>query len=94
MVATITTSNIMLRPWSVSTKIIPVIIGAAGTSVESFRKYLSSMLGNHDIEELQEAAILDTAHMLRKVQIKLTHRFTCEIGFSWLDSPSGPGPHL
>jgi len=94
VVATITTSNIMLRPWSVSTRVIPMIIGAAGTIVESFRKYPSSMLRNHDIEELQEAAILDTAHILRKVLIKLTQRFSCEIGFSWLGSPNGPGPHL
>jgi hypothetical protein len=64
------------------------------TILESFRKYLSSMPGKHDIEELQEATILDTGHMLRKVLIKGTKRFSCEIGFSWLDSPSVPGPHL
>jgi hypothetical protein len=52
------------------------------------------MLGKHDIEELQEAAILDTVHMLRKVLMKGTKRFSCEIGFLWLGSPSGPGAHL
>jgi hypothetical protein len=69
-------------------------IRAAGTILESVRKYLSSMPGKHDIEELQEATILDTAHVLRKVLIKGTKRFSCEVGFSWLDNPNGPGRHL
>jgi hypothetical protein len=69
-------------------------IRAAGTILESFRKYLSSMPGKHDIEELQQATILDTAHMLRKVLIKGTKRFSREVGFSWLDNPNGSGRHL
>jgi hypothetical protein len=49
------------------TKVTPVIIGATGTISKSFRKYLSSVPGKHDIKELQKTAILGTAHMLREV---------------------------
>jgi hypothetical protein len=48
-------------------KVTPVIIGATGTISDSFRKYLSSRLGKHDIKELQKTAILGTAHTLREV---------------------------
>jgi hypothetical protein len=47
--------------------LIPVIIGATGTISKSFRKYASSVPGNHEVRELQKTAILDTAHILREV---------------------------
>jgi hypothetical protein len=53
--------------WNVKTRVIPVIIGATGTISKSFRKYLSTIPGNHDIRELQKTAILGTAHILRKL---------------------------
>jgi hypothetical protein len=53
--------------WNVKTQVMPVIIGATGTISKSFRKYLSSIPGKHDIRELQKTAILGTAHILRKV---------------------------
>jgi hypothetical protein len=53
--------------WNVKTRVIPVIIGATGTISKSFRKYVSSTPGNHEIRELQKTAILGTAHILRKV---------------------------
>jgi hypothetical protein len=53
--------------WNVKTKVTPVIIGATGTISKSFRKYLSSISGKHNIKELQKTAILGTAHILRKV---------------------------
>jgi hypothetical protein len=53
--------------WNVKTKMTAVIIGATGTISKSFRKYLSSVPGKHDIKELQKTAILDTAHILREV---------------------------
>jgi hypothetical protein len=53
--------------WNVNTKVIPVIIGAAGTISKSFRKYVSNIPGNHEGKELQKTAILGTAHILRKV---------------------------
>jgi hypothetical protein len=53
--------------WNVKSKVKPVIIGATGTISKSFRKYLSSVPGKHDIKELQKTAILGTAHILWKV---------------------------
>jgi len=53
--------------WNVKTKVIPVIIGATGTNSKSFRKYVSSIPGNHEVKELQKTAVLGTAHILRKV---------------------------
>jgi hypothetical protein len=53
--------------WNVKTKVTPVIIAATGTISKSFRKYLSSVPGKHDIKELQKTAALGTAHILRKV---------------------------
>jgi hypothetical protein len=55
------------RMWNVRTKVTPVVAGATGTISKSVRKYLSSIPGKHDIKELQKTAILDTAHILRKV---------------------------
>jgi hypothetical protein len=52
------------RMWNVNTRVIPVITGATGTISKSFRKYVSTIPGNHEVTELQKTAILDTAHML------------------------------
>jgi len=57
------------RTWNVKTKVIPVIIGATGTISKSFRKYVRNIPGKHEVKELQKTAILDTAHILRKVLI-------------------------
>jgi hypothetical protein len=53
--------------WNVKTKVIPVIIGATGTISKSIRKYVSTIPGNHEVMELQKTAMLDTAHIHRKV---------------------------
>jgi len=55
------------RMWDVKTKVIPVIIGVTGTISKSFRKYVSNIPGKHEVKELQKTAILDTAHILRKI---------------------------
>jgi hypothetical protein len=55
------------RMWNVKTRELPVIIGATGTISKSFRKYVSTIPGIHDVRELQETAIFGTAHILRKV---------------------------
>jgi hypothetical protein len=44
-----------------------VINGATGTISKSFRKYLSNLTGKHEIKELENTAILGTAHILRKL---------------------------
>jgi hypothetical protein len=53
--------------WNVKTRVIPVIIGATEIISKSFRKYVSTIPGNHEVKELQKPAILGTAHILRKV---------------------------
>jgi hypothetical protein len=47
--------------------VIPVIIGATGAISKSFRKYVSDILGNHDVKEIHKTTIEDTAHILRKM---------------------------
>ena len=53
--------------WNVKTKAIPVITGATGTVSKLCRKYLSNVLGKHEIKELQKTALLGTAHILWNV---------------------------
>jgi hypothetical protein len=53
--------------WSVKTKVIPVIIGAFGSTSHSFRKYLRNIPRKHEVKELQQSAVLGTAHILRTV---------------------------
>jgi hypothetical protein len=55
------------RMWNVKTRVIPVITGANGTILKSFRKYVSTIPGIHEVKELQKTIILGTAHILRKV---------------------------
>ena len=50
-------------------KLIPVVVGATGTISKSLRQYLNNISGTYEIKELQKAAILGTAHLLRKVLI-------------------------
>jgi hypothetical protein len=38
-----------------------------GTISKSFRKYMSNIPGKYEVKDLQKAAILGTAHILRKV---------------------------
>ena len=64
--------------WNVKTKVIPVIIGATGTTSKSFRKYVSNIPGEHEVKELQKTAILGTAHILRKVLMQKYNRFNTE----------------
>jgi len=49
------------------TKMTPIMTGVTGTNSQSFRKYLSNILGKHEIKELQIGAILGTEHLLHKV---------------------------
>ena len=55
------------RMWNVKTKVIPLTTGVTGTISKSFRKYVSSIRGKHEVKELQKTATLGTAHILRKV---------------------------
>ena len=53
--------------WNVKTKVIAVIVRATGTISKLFRKYVSNIPGKHEVKELQQTAILGTAHTLQKV---------------------------
>jgi hypothetical protein len=55
------------RMWNIKTRVIPVIIGTIRTISKSFRKYVITIPGNHEVKELQKTAILGTAHILRKL---------------------------
>jgi len=43
---------------------IPLMRGDTGTVSISLRLYLSNITGKHEIKELQNTAILGTAHLL------------------------------
>ena len=45
----------------------PIIIIVEIKKIITFRKHVSNIPGRHDIKELHKTAILDTAHVLRKV---------------------------
>ena len=55
--------------WNAKAKVVLVMTGATGTVLKALRKYLSNIPGKHKIKEIQKWAILDTAHILRKVLI-------------------------
>ena len=65
-------------------KAIPVITGAAGAISKSFRKYPIGVLGKH-VRELEETAILGTAHLPWEVLISkyttfnMGNNITCRI---------------
>jgi flagellar basal body-associated protein FliL len=46
--------------------IIIIIIIITGTISKSFRNYVSSIPGNHEVRELQKTAVLCTENILRK----------------------------
>jgi hypothetical protein len=53
--------------WNVKTGVIPVIAGATRTISKAIRKYVSTIPGNHEVQQLQKTAMLGTGHVLRKV---------------------------
>jgi hypothetical protein len=50
-----------------NTKVITLITGATGTTSKSFRNYPNNIPGKQGINELQNTAVLGTAHILRDV---------------------------
>jgi hypothetical protein len=60
------------RMWNVKPRVIPVIIGATGTISKSFRKYVSTVPGNHEVKELQKTAIFGhCTHTSESVDVKV-----------------------
>jgi len=50
----------------VRVKVIPVITEATGTISKSFTQYLSNIPGKREMKEVQNTAILGSAHILWK----------------------------
>jgi hypothetical protein len=53
--------------WKVSTKIVPVIIGAFGTIKEGLVQNLQLLPGHPSVTELQKVSLMSTAHSIREV---------------------------
>ena len=49
--------------WNCESKVIPVITGATGTISKSLGHYLSNITVKHEIKEIQQTAIIGTAHV-------------------------------
>jgi hypothetical protein len=60
----------MQHMWNVRTNVIPVIIGATGTTSKSATKYVSNISGKYKIMDLQKTAILGAAYILQEVLMK------------------------
>jgi hypothetical protein len=50
---------------NVKANVIAVIVEVTGTILKSPRQYLSNIPGKHEIKEVQQTAILGTAHLLQ-----------------------------
>jgi hypothetical protein len=60
--------------WNVKTNVIPVIIGATGTTFKIIQKIPEQCTGNSQNQGTRETAILDMAHILQKVLMKKYNR--------------------
>ena len=55
------------RLWNVKTQVIPIVIGAMGSHSNRLQDYLSKTPGTHRKVELVKAALIGSAHILRRV---------------------------
>ncbi len=55
------------RMWKKNIEVVPVIIGTTGIVEKNMKKYLNKIPGQHNIYSLQRSAVLETAHIVRKV---------------------------
>ena len=54
------------RLWNCQAEIVPVVVGALGSTTPKLKKYLSSIPGDHRTPQLIKAALLGSAHILRR----------------------------
>ena len=55
------------RIWSLRTiKFLPIVIGVTGSFTQNLQKHLDELPGKHKLGPLLKAAILGSAHLLRK----------------------------
>ena len=57
----------ILRCWNMSTKVVPIVVGALGTVGKDLSLKLSTLPGSPKIYEIQKTALMGTAHILRRV---------------------------
>jgi len=57
--------------WNVKTKVIPAIIGATGTILKSFRKYVSNIPGKHELKELRKQPYWHCTHTSESTDVKV-----------------------
>jgi hypothetical protein len=55
------------RMWNLTCTIMPGITGATGLVTKSLGKNLEAIPGKHSIDSLQQTAVLETSHIVRKV---------------------------
>ena len=53
--------------WSVQTRVIPIIIEAFGTITDRLTSFLAMVGVSLSFETIQKSALLESAHILRKV---------------------------
>jgi hypothetical protein len=64
--------DLTIEKWTVETKVIPVVTWETGTTLKSFRKYMTNTTGKHQIKELQKTAIFSTAsHISESTNVKV-----------------------
>ena len=56
----------IMKLWNVKTCVIPVVIGALGAHTGKLNEYLAQIPGQHQIPQLVKAALLGSAHILRR----------------------------
>ena len=55
------------RMWNVKTKVVAVVVGALGIMSDNFNKEIELISGKPIAEDIQNIALNETAHVLRKV---------------------------
>ena len=53
--------------WNVKAKVVPVVIGALGSTTAHLEQHLENIPGTHNVGSLLKSALLGSAHILRKV---------------------------
>jgi hypothetical protein len=51
--------------WNMKVNVIPLIIGATGTTVKSFRQYLNNVTGEHEINDSLNSQTFKAAGVFR-----------------------------
>jgi len=59
--------NTLFCPVGLYDEMRALTIGATGTISKTIKKYVTNILGNHEVKELQKTDILGTAHILRRL---------------------------